>query len=91
MISICTFALNRGACLLKPLSGTTVNFCFGHGYNSAFGPLTQASFSLIGARGIHWPLTPLLRCNNHRQLSTFHFWKLLNTAEFAQIGFYSLE
>jgi hypothetical protein len=66
---------------LEPLRGPAVNFCFWHVYYSALARTdVSVVVGLTGRQGIHGPLTPFLWGNHHRQLPTFHFWKLLDTA-----------
>ena len=74
-------ALEATCCLFKPLGGPAVNFCFWHVYYSALARTdVSVVVGLTGRQGIHGPLTPFLWGNHHRQLPTFHFWKLLDTA-----------
>ena len=75
------FALITTCRLFKPLGGPAVNFCFWHVYYSALARTdVSVVVGLTGRQGIHGPLTPFLCGNHHRQLPTFHFWKLLDTA-----------
>ena len=77
---------------LEPLCGPAVNFCFRHVCYSALARTDESIVvNLIGCKGIHGPLTPLFRGDHHCQLSAFHFRELLDTTQFGQIGFYSLE
>ena len=77
---------------LEPLGGPAVNFCFRHLYYSALARTDESAVvNLIGRQGIHGPLTPFFGGDHHCQLSTFHFRELLDTTQFGQIGFYSLE
>ena len=78
---ISALALVATRCLLEPLGGPAVNFCFWHVYYSALARTdVSVVVGLTGRQGIHGPLTPFLWGNHHRQLPTFHFWKLLDTA-----------
>jgi hypothetical protein len=90
LVSALTLVTTRR--FLEPLSGPAVNFCFGHLYYSALAQTDRSAVvKFIGTQGIHGPLSPFFGGDHHGQLSAFHFWKLLDTAQFGQIGFYSLE